>query len=340
MMLLFCNIGWMQYYNGETVADAMRSTAVTPSKEKKGCYNFQDYNGFCYGDMDVIPQIDSESRDDVTVLWVSQDEYESAPVIVGWYKQATIYRTEQVEPDKYCIGRELHYYAKAKSEDAFLLPVGERNFVVIEEAKSDPQFLSMILNYIDNTTIQPANLRLTEENVSRILQNPGMNYDELMEAGDNAVDDEEYYKALIYYNTAFHTRKSIDAIFNIASMLEVLFCFDKAIPIFEKLRELEGDEPDTLDNLMYLYLQTKQYEPAMEICNLLIDQAEETEEVCGLLCVKADIFTRFHQIDKAVECLNFIIEHSEDELMVHEATHCRHHLLKPNCACHEHGHTH
>ena len=49
----------------------------------------------------------------------------------------------------------------------------------------------------------------TETRLFSILQNPGLNVAELLEAGDDAVDQEEYEKALIFFNTAFHLEKSV-----------------------------------------------------------------------------------------------------------------------------------
>lgn len=327
MTVIFCNIGWMTYYSGATSQDPY------DGKNPHAAYNFQDYNGFCYGAMEEIPQLSEEHRDQVYVIWTAKDEYQTDPVIVGWYKNATLYREEQVEHDKYSIGRELRYHAKAKSEDCMLLPLSERNLVIQDQTKQDPMFLGMLLEHLDQSRAEPINLRYTEEALSRVLADPGLNYDELMEAGDDAVDQGEYYKALIFFNTAFHQKKNIDAIFNIASMLESLFCFDRAIQVFEKLRQLEGDEPDTLDNLLNLYLQTKQYEKALEISRLAVEASEDQEEVCGILCMQTDIFHQLGQTDKAVACLDFILEHSEDELMRQEAHACKHQLLGEECHC-------
>lgn len=324
MTVLFSNIQWLDYYDGA------EKEKISPVEENTAC-NFQDYNGFCYGGMNELPQIGADTMEDVTVIWTAQDQYEEQPVVVGWYQRAAIYRTEQVEYDKYAIGRELHYSAKAASKDCVLLAPENRNLVVPESGKTDPAFLSALLNYIDMNVENGINLRYTEEVISGVLKDPGLNYDELMEAGDDAVEEKEYYKALIFFNTAFRKQKNIDAIFNIAAMLESLFCFDKAIQVFEKLRELEGDEPDTLDNLLNLYMQTKNYGKALEICRLSIEIAEEDddiEEICSLLCVEADAYVGLDEKEKALQCLDFIMEHSEDDLMKEQAHLCKHRLEK------------
>lgn len=330
MMILFCEIGWMKYYNGTSQIDPYLG------ENEKEVYNFQDYNGFCYGSTTLFPQIPSDHMDDVLVVWTAKDEYEENPVVVGWYQHATIYRHEQIEHDKYAIGRELQYIAKAKSEDCVLLDPEERNFTVPEEQKLSPEFLAQTANYVlsypKNAGI---NIRYDEQTISAILPSPGLNYEELVEAGDDYIEEEDYYRALVCFNTAFHLKKNIDAIFNIASMLESLFCFDKAILVFEKLRELEGDEPDTLDNLLNLYLQTKQYKKALTVCDLLVDSSEDEEEVCGLLCAKADILVGLDQPRAAAECLDFIMDHSDDDLMKAEAHRCKHQILKESCDCND-----
>ncbi len=332
MNLLILPVGWMNAYNGVTPQDPYLGI------NEKEAYNFSPYDGFCYGISSLVPQIQEEKLEDVLVVWISQDEYEESSVIVGWYQHAAIYQKEQVEYDKYAIGRELHYTVKAKAEDCVLLPLEERNFTVSEQQKQNPEFLSRVANYALSYPLERRiNLVYDERTISAVLQDPGLNYDELMEAGDDSIEEEDYYRALVCFNTAFHLQKNIDAIFNIASMLESLFCFQEAILVFEKLRELEGDEPDTLDNLLNLYLQTRQYEKALEVCDNLIDQSEEEEEVCGLLCAKTDIFTGLGQIPLALECLDFILDHSDDELMKQQAAACRHQLLHHDCGC---GHHH
>lgn len=333
MNLLFLPVGWMIGYNGITSQDQYLGT------NEKEVYNFSDYNGYCYGASSFLPQISEEKMEDVTIVWISHDEYEESFVIVGWYLHGEIYQQEQIEYDKYSIGRELHYIVKAKSSDCVLLSLEERNFTVSDAQKQNPEFLNRVANYILSYPVQHRiNLVYDEPVISAILPDPGLNYEELMEAGDDYIDEEDYYRALVCFNTAFHLQKNIDAIFNIASMLESLFCFDKSIMVFEKLRELEGDEPDTLDNLLNLYLQTKQYSKALEVCDTLIDQSEDEEEVCGLLCAKTDIYTGMGQRDLALECLNFILDHSDDELMKQQASQCRNQLLHQNCGCDGHHH--
>ena len=337
MNLLILPVGWMNGYCGASAQDPYLGA------DEREAYNFADYDGFCYGISSLVPQIPEESLEDVLIIWISQDEYEDSPVIIGWYQHGTIYQKEQVEYDKYAIGRELHYTVKAKAEDCVLLPAEERNFTVLESQKQNPEFLNRVANYALSYPVEHRiNQVYDERTISAVLQDPGLNYEELMEAGDDYIEEEDYYRALVCFNTAFHLQKNIDAIFNIASMLESLFRFHDSILVFEKLRELEGDEADTLDNLLNLYLQTRQYEKALEVCDNLIDQSEEEEEVCGLLCAKTDILTGLGQLPLAVECLDFILNHSDDELMKQQAEACRHQLLhqKHDCDCGHHHEDH
>lgn len=328
MTILFCKAAWLIHYCGEIEPD------YATDDNEKFLYHFQDYNGYCYGRMNEILQIPEESREGVTIVWIAQDEFQEEPVIIGWYKDATIFREEQWEPDKYAIGRELRYHARTKSIDAVLLPEDQRNFVVTEQMRSHPESIQLIAHYLENYHGEKANRCYTEQVISYCLKDCGLNHEELMEAGDRAIEEEDFYRALLYFNTAFRLKKNIDAIFNIAAMLESLYCFDQAIKVFEKLRELEGNEPDTLDNLLNLYLQTKNYQKALEICDLAQEQAEDQEEVCGLLCVRTDIYTNLGEKEKAIACLEFVLQHSEDDFMKEQAEQCKHHLQ--GCHCHHH----
>lgn len=317
MTVIFCEIGYLNYYNGES--------------DEIYANNFLDFNGYCYGNMIHKPQIAEDFKEDVFVIFIGKSIFESDNVIIGFYKDATIYSQEQVILDKYSIGKELHYYAKAISENCFLIPNEHRNYVVTDEMKNDVDSIMNILVYLDSIDFKRANLFFNESALSAVMPENALSYNELMDAGENEIENENFYKALVYFNTAFTVSKNIDAIFNIASMLECLYCFDKSIQVFEKLRELEGDEVDTLDNLQNLYLQTKQYDKAMEICDTSIKFAEEEkdmESICGLLCIKSDIFVQLNEVDNAIKCLDFIIKNSNDELMVSETKACREKLVE------------
>ena len=54
-------------------------------------------------------------------------------VIIGWYKDATVFRDLQKPPDnsnRRYKGEEVEYYVKAKEENCLLLPVDERTFEI------------------------------------------------------------------------------------------------------------------------------------------------------------------------------------------------------------------
>jgi 5-methylcytosine-specific restriction protein A len=102
MTLLFCNIGWMEKYEGLKSGDKIKSGASYIRKHKRGgeICNFAAVNGFCYGHVQrrSIINIDrlgaarsDKSISGITVIWIApRPNYGS--VVVGWYKNATVFR--------------------------------------------------------------------------------------------------------------------------------------------------------------------------------------------------------------------------------------------------------
>jgi len=104
-----CNIAWMKYYNGITEEDKpINGGAYIKENENGGeVYNFRDYNGYCYGFVKLNGDMALEKHyegvtsnqpyvEDVLVIWVATNK-DNETRIVGWYKNATVYRKEQYE---------------------------------------------------------------------------------------------------------------------------------------------------------------------------------------------------------------------------------------------------
>lgn len=143
-------------------------------------YNFQPFENRMYGY--VQPVIDrkhsnpstiklekigateeDEYIDGVTVVWTATDPDNGGTYIIGWYKNATVYRYCQRPPvnSKRKHKREsLGYYVNAKRKDAFLLPKDERVVRVKRKtrnwmgqsnvwyADNNPEFVEKVKTYI------------------------------------------------------------------------------------------------------------------------------------------------------------------------------------------------
>jgi len=100
--------------------------------------------------------------DNITIVWVAKKPFSGGNYIVGWYKNATVYRNEQ-SPEKNSNRAwndyEIGYFVTAKEEDAKLLTRDER-IVQIPRGKggmgqrniwygdNNPDFTDQVFNYI------------------------------------------------------------------------------------------------------------------------------------------------------------------------------------------------
>jgi len=137
--ILFCNLSYMKFYNEITEYDKPCNGGkyVNDNNYAHEKNNFKVYDDdFCYGyvsgydrgeklDISKIDKVCSQSDDKITgvlvVFCATRPEY--GRVIVGWYKDATVYRYEQDEQNK-------RFRFKTHKENAFLLDESERNFAM------------------------------------------------------------------------------------------------------------------------------------------------------------------------------------------------------------------
>lgn len=151
MRVLFCNIAWMKFYRGKMVGfDEPISSAeyVRLFGEGHEQYNFDtvsldDGVEVCLGyfstksmdgqkdnklHIERIEGVSSEAdfAKNVLVIWCApQYTTDKRTVVVGWYKNATVFREYQdMEFDE---GYIQYYNVLANADDCVLLPFAERN---------------------------------------------------------------------------------------------------------------------------------------------------------------------------------------------------------------------
>ena len=179
--IIFCNTGWMDFYRG-----LINDTIVGGGKyvDRMGwggeMLNYKSFANNLYGY--VQPKIDkkynnpstikleklgaSDTDEDfsgVTVVWTATDPDNGGTYIVGWYKNATVYRHYQ-DPPKNSKRRyknnSLGYFISAKNKDGKLLPIDERIVQVQRQKKNwmgqsnvwyadnNPEFVKEVKDYI------------------------------------------------------------------------------------------------------------------------------------------------------------------------------------------------
>lgn len=168
MKILYCRIGWMNSYNGLLNGDTIKNGG---SYNKKNIgheiYNFASYNENYYGyvqpvgntiNIDKITnQKEKDYIDDVLVVWIAtKDNY--GQVVVGWYKNAIVYRKCQKVPNNVLEQREdknyFEYYMYSK-DATLILPTEERKTKIQGMGQSNiwygnNQVNEQVLEYIKN----------------------------------------------------------------------------------------------------------------------------------------------------------------------------------------------
>lgn len=138
--ILFCNIGWMRSYKGlvnDEIIGGGKNVRLFGSGGE--IFNFLSYKGYMYGYVQPhhssikLERIGNDVYNDkiknVTIIWLSTRP-NFGSVIIGWYKNATLYRYMQDDcPDKRR-KNQTEYFIKAKSRDAKLLSIDERFFKI------------------------------------------------------------------------------------------------------------------------------------------------------------------------------------------------------------------
>ncbi len=141
--ILFCNIGWMEKYEGPD-GNRLKSGGSYPKRYGTGGeqYNFYDHLGYCYGffetsgDNVAIKRIDkncdNDFVDDVLVVWVANNPNDNFGTrIVGFYNHATVYR--QMQKDVTING--FGYNVKAEQKFCYCIPIEQREFEVPRQQK-------------------------------------------------------------------------------------------------------------------------------------------------------------------------------------------------------------
>lgn len=144
--MVFFNVGWMKDYRGLEKGDKIVGGGSYVAKTNLGheIYNFLPLEGKMYGFVETknylsetgrnnlhIEKIDKQYSDrdhidGVVVVWIATDPVAKGTYIVGWYKNATVYRSERTDIERKYNGEIFGYFAVAKEDDCVLIPVSQR----------------------------------------------------------------------------------------------------------------------------------------------------------------------------------------------------------------------
>lgn len=169
--VMFARIGWMKFYDGpQPPLDPKPIAGGKYTRDELGheVYNFRVINGSCYGHFEppgrispdinkklslkrILPGFKGQQLAGVTVVFVARRPG-GGQVVVGWYRNATVYRQRQPAeaPDLEKYG----FYCRAAAQDVVLLPPHERAW----EVPSDHTFGQSNVCYTTKTDGTSKNL--------------------------------------------------------------------------------------------------------------------------------------------------------------------------------------
>lgn len=152
MPILFCNIAWMHRYAGRDRRDPPLGGGGFPRSEGycgEECNFVPCDDGFVYGHFETIKGDDDRQVrierlgaattdlyvDGVDIVWTAPVEGNDPRSVVGWYRNARLYRHRQQFdcnfPSRQHETDEItSFRVRARIEDAVLLPVAERQFLL------------------------------------------------------------------------------------------------------------------------------------------------------------------------------------------------------------------
>lgn len=175
MEILFCKIGWSSSYNGDVSDKPVNGGSYNKTQIGHEIHNYKSFNGTYYGyvqstkaviDVSKLDTNAFEKAENILVVWCSTRKT-GGQVIVGWYKNATVYREHQIVPNEVMFERNLqdHNFYNIVSNDVFLIPENERVFKIDFKGRNvwygEENLKQSVLEYINNYT-QNYNNRIIE----------------------------------------------------------------------------------------------------------------------------------------------------------------------------------
>jgi len=310
----------MKYYNGITDDDKPKNggSYIKDNEDGGECYNYMDYNGKCYGyvmgngNLTLEKHFENCSANsaftqNVLVIWVATNEINETR-IVGWYKDATVYRQVQ-DISSFIAPNDCSTYSiVADSENCFLLPESKRDFPIQRAARTgkgtgmgrsniwyaESQFaqnvlIPKVIEYIDNYDGEFNNIVLTDDLLEQTIVDidSKYSYEELLDKGFKCLDKNDLLMALKYFNSALKIDETTDCLLYIGDTLLNLYCFDRAIIVFQKIFDKEGYKKDSVLSIITCY-------------NLLHDKIQMMKYI--------KIYLELNDVDSSEEDINIKIE--------------------------------
>ncbi|NKX31583.1 DUF3883 domain-containing protein [Alteromonadaceae bacterium A_SAG1] len=174
--MIFVFVGWMEKYRGDKGDRLINGGRIAEERQHgvEVC-NFKSHKGKVYGNFGSSKGISAKGFEKLggskfqesvtgTVVWIAKNEETKKTVVVGWYKNAEIYRMPKKldNPSKAHVNNALNKYHFATDQNQATLinsknrilevPKGEggkgQNFIWYADSFKGAQFKSKVIDYI------------------------------------------------------------------------------------------------------------------------------------------------------------------------------------------------
>ena len=142
MKILYCRVGWMESYKGSATERPQAGGKYNQENIGYEVYNYLGYEGEYYGFVEpgvnntihverLCGDKKAELAEDVLIIWVAKKS-SGGQYIVGWYRNAMVYRTLQDVPIEAMSIRKSkkHNVYNIYSKNVYLLGLNDRKFLI------------------------------------------------------------------------------------------------------------------------------------------------------------------------------------------------------------------
>jgi tetratricopeptide (TPR) repeat protein len=174
--------------------------------------------------------------------------------------------------------------------------------------------------YIQNYTGGFERIAITDDMLDSVLGGKEYTYDyeKLYDEGLKRLENNRPFEVLKYFNTARAIEETPDVLFCIGVTLFNLCCFDRAIPFFKRVIQMNGEELETLEFLVTTYDFAGDREKTLEYCsrivNLLSDSEEDVEKKIYYYNIMFDVYVYLRDENKAREVMNTVSSYSSKNI--------------------------
>lgn len=336
--IIFCKIAWMKKYAGVS-DDKPIGGGQYPAGE---ALNFLDGNGKCRGFVQVDENIDLEKCfkevkatddyvDDVLVVWLAASNDQTR--IVGWYKNARVYRdVKEVmlfnEPSA-----NTYYNIEAAATDSYLLAEEDRTFPIEWAYEDEGQkgfgesnircagselkkttIVPEVIQYIENHDGNYANFVYDAWDIEKEIKKIEFqdDFEKLYEVGLKKVEEKKHTAALVYFKAAQKIDEPIELLRKMIDLFFNLSRYDEVIELLNKIIELEGETIESLVFIMCNYDYAENREKTIEYARKIIDFSSDSDDVLEekkiAHLIIFDIYMYNEEFKKAQEIINELEE--------------------------------